>query len=71
MMVIKPVVEYQVAQFMVTDRVFAKGLDIPNTKLVKFINSGTGCHTHVDVCLYGVLVSFHILQKSTLLIKIL
>ncbi|KAI8849481.1 Septin-domain-containing protein [Chytridium lagenaria] len=53
MMIIRPIIDYHVAQFVKTDKVFARGNVIPN--LVKFLNSGTGCHTHVDACIYGIL----------------
>ncbi|KAI9314372.1 Septin-domain-containing protein [Zopfochytrium polystomum] len=52
-MIIKPIVDYHVTQFRQTDKIFAKKTAIPN--LVKFLNSGTGCHSHTDVCLYGIL----------------
>ena len=53
MMIIKPIIEYHITQFQLTDRVFVK-TNVPN--LVKYLNAGTGCHTHVDVCVYCILV---------------
>ncbi|KAJ3117960.1 hypothetical protein HDU96_004636 [Phlyctochytrium bullatum] len=53
MMIIRPIIDYHTAQFVKTDKIFAKGTVIPN--LVKFLNAGTGCHTHVDACIYGIL----------------
>ncbi|KAJ3137427.1 hypothetical protein HK101_003893, partial [Irineochytrium annulatum] len=53
MMIIKPVIDYHTAQFVKTDKVFVKGQVVPN--LVKFLNAGTGCHTHVDACIYAIL----------------
>ncbi|KAJ1552041.1 hypothetical protein HK405_012902, partial [Cladochytrium tenue] len=52
-MVMKPVVDYLATQFAKTDRVFVKRAAVPN--LVKFLNAGTGCHTHIDVALYCIL----------------
>ncbi|KAJ3108460.1 hypothetical protein HDU97_001167 [Phlyctochytrium planicorne] len=53
MMIIRPIIDYHTAQFAKTDKVFVKGTVLPN--LVKFLNSGTGCHTHVDACIYCIL----------------
>ncbi|KAJ3090863.1 hypothetical protein HK102_002410 [Quaeritorhiza haematococci] len=53
MVTIKPVTEYAINQFLRTDRVFVKNVVIPN--LVKFLNSGTGAHTHVDIAIYAIL----------------
>jgi septin family protein len=50
---IKPALEYCVGQFQKTDRVFVKGVPVPN--LVRFLNAGTGSHTHVDICIYAIL----------------
>lgn len=57
MRIIRPAVEYNLLQFQKTDRVFAKPRDqpIPSDTIVKFLNAGTGAHTHVDVCLYAIL----------------
>ncbi|KAI9090018.1 Septin-domain-containing protein [Phlyctochytrium arcticum] len=55
MRIIRPVVDFNTAQFQRTDRVFARDKPIPNSTIVKFLNSGTGAHTHTDVCFYVVL----------------
>ncbi|KAJ3086071.1 hypothetical protein HK102_013545 [Quaeritorhiza haematococci] len=51
--VIRPVVDYHLSQFQRTDRVFQR--DISSGQLIRYLRAGTGAHTHVDVCLYGVL----------------
>ncbi|ORY44672.1 hypothetical protein BCR33DRAFT_850206 [Rhizoclosmatium globosum] len=53
MMVIKPVVEYVEAQFRPTNTLFSP--HIPTQKLVNLLKSGTGSHSHVDVCIYCIL----------------
>ncbi|KAJ3190564.1 hypothetical protein HK101_008600 [Irineochytrium annulatum] len=50
---IEPVVNHHVQKFKETDEVFERMEKIPN--LVRFLNSGSGAHGHVDVCIYGVL----------------
>ncbi|KAI8919171.1 Septin-domain-containing protein [Powellomyces hirtus] len=55
MRVIRPTVEFNNRQFQDTDRVFHRDASIPNTTIMRFLNAGTGAHTHVDVCLYAVL----------------
>ncbi|KAJ3333110.1 hypothetical protein HDU76_011330 [Blyttiomyces sp. JEL0837] len=52
-MIVKPVIDYHIQQFLKTDKVFVKSNAVPN--LVKFLNAGTGCHTHVDAVLYCIL----------------
>ncbi|KAJ3042712.1 hypothetical protein HDV00_006769 [Rhizophlyctis rosea] len=50
---IQPIVDYHLKQFQQTDDIFARDAPIPT--LVNFLNSGTGAHTHVDVCIFGIL----------------
>ncbi|KAJ3026154.1 hypothetical protein HK097_006512, partial [Rhizophlyctis rosea] len=50
---IRPIVDYHLSQFEKTDDIFARDAPIPT--LVNFLNSGTGAHTHVDVCIFGIL----------------
>lgn len=50
---IRPIVDYHLRQFQQTDDIFARDAPIPT--LVNFLNSGTGAHTHVDVCIFGIL----------------
>jgi hypothetical protein len=76
-LVMAPVSEYCLAQFVKTDKVifllkvffvrdylfffglkvFRKGIEVP--QLSKFLNGGSGCHTHVDVVIYCILVCTH------------
>lgn len=51
--VIRPVVDYHQQQFARTDRVFSR--EVPPYHIVKFLRAGVGAHTHVDICIYGVL----------------
>jgi septin family protein len=51
--VIRPVVDYHQQQFARTDRVFTK--DVSSSQLLRFLRAPTGPHTHVDVCIYGIL----------------
>ncbi|RKO95349.1 hypothetical protein CAUPRSCDRAFT_12947, partial [Caulochytrium protostelioides] len=49
----QPILAYHVAQFEATDSVFVKNM--PVAQITRFLNAGTGAHTHTDVCLYGIL----------------
>jgi septin family protein len=51
--IIKPVIEYHHSQFQKTNQFFNREVH-PQT-LIRFLKAGTGAHTHVDVCLYGIL----------------
>ncbi|KND04429.1 uncharacterized protein SPPG_00158 [Spizellomyces punctatus DAOM BR117] len=53
MATIKPVVEYHLEQFKVTDQIFVR--DIEELNLYRFLIAPTGAHTHVDVVLFGIL----------------
>ncbi|KAJ3141265.1 hypothetical protein HDU90_007292 [Geranomyces variabilis] len=55
MRVIRPTVDFHTRQFQDTDRVFHRDASIPAATLLRFLSSGTGAHTHVDVCLYAIL----------------
>ncbi|KAJ3020827.1 hypothetical protein HKX48_000127 [Thoreauomyces humboldtii] len=55
MRVIRPTVEFNTRQFQETDRVFVRENSIPDATILRFLNSGTGAHTHVDVCVYAIL----------------
>lgn len=52
-LVIRPIVEYHLNQFQKTDQIFVKGA--ASSQLMRFFNSGSGSHTHIDVCIYGIL----------------
>ncbi|KAJ3062186.1 hypothetical protein HDU98_001913 [Podochytrium sp. JEL0797] len=53
MMVIRPVVDFVTSQFPATARLFSP--TISTTQLTSLVASGTGIHTHVDVCFYCIL----------------
>ncbi|TPX65769.1 hypothetical protein SpCBS45565_g04963 [Spizellomyces sp. 'palustris'] len=53
MATIKPVVEYHLEQFQVTDQIFVR--DIEEVNLYRFLIAPSGAHTHVDVVLFGIL----------------
>ncbi|TPX68192.1 hypothetical protein SpCBS45565_g03226 [Spizellomyces sp. 'palustris'] len=55
MRIIRPTADYNILQFQRTDRVFVRDKPVPSGTIVKFLNAGTGAHTHVDICLYAVL----------------
>ncbi|KAI8801369.1 Septin-domain-containing protein [Cladochytrium replicatum] len=56
MAAIEPVVAYHVAQFHTTDGYFTKSntAEMKGT-IERFLSSGAGGHTHVDLCIYGIL----------------
>ncbi|KAI8801567.1 Septin-domain-containing protein [Cladochytrium replicatum] len=56
MAAIEPVVAYHVAQFRTTDGYFTKtnAVEMKST-IERFLSSGAGGHTHVDLCIYGIL----------------
>ncbi|KAI8823583.1 Septin-domain-containing protein [Fimicolochytrium jonesii] len=55
MRVIRPTAEFNTLQFQKTDRVFVRDKAIPTDTILRFLNSGNGAHTHIDVCIYAVL----------------
>lgn len=55
MRVITSVSDFHIWQFQTTDKVFVRDRSIPKSTLVRFLNAGTGAHSHIDVCIYGIL----------------
>ncbi|KAI9087991.1 Septin-domain-containing protein [Phlyctochytrium arcticum] len=53
MATIKPVVEYHLQQFQVTDQVFVR--NVPHEVLHRFLATPSGGHTHVDILIFGIL----------------
>ncbi|KAJ3017406.1 UNVERIFIED_CONTAM: hypothetical protein HDU68_011698 [Siphonaria sp. JEL0065] len=53
MMVIRPVMEYISSQFSPTNKLFSP--QTTSSQLINLLKSGTGVHSHVDICLYCIL----------------
>ncbi|KAJ1568379.1 hypothetical protein HK405_002564 [Cladochytrium tenue] len=51
--IIGPVGEYCLKQFAKSERAFSR--EITRNQIIRFMNAGTGAHSHVDVCIYGIL----------------
>lgn len=67
-------VDYHLQQFIKTDRVFTR--EIPSNQIVRFLRAGTGSHTHVDTCIYGVLhrltpVDIEFMKRLTPLVNVI
>ncbi|KAJ3417443.1 Lactosylceramide 4-alpha-galactosyltransferase [Chytridiales sp. JEL 0842] len=53
MVTIEPVVDFHATQFQFTEKIFEPSTKIPN--ITRFLSAGTGAHSHVDICIYGIL----------------
>ncbi|KAJ3050711.1 hypothetical protein HK097_008301 [Rhizophlyctis rosea] len=51
--IMKPTIDHITQQFQQTSSCFSQSIN--PTQLTKFLSTGAGAHTHVDICLYGIL----------------
>ncbi|KAI9346022.1 Septin-domain-containing protein [Zopfochytrium polystomum] len=51
--IIGPVGEYCLTQYGKSEKAFSR--EITRNQIIRFMNAGTGAHSHVDVCIYGIL----------------